>query len=407
MLIVILIIVSTIFLHYTGIIDGYELPKLVGVSMLVGVGVWMLWRKKGSVNLPLLAPISFYILFVALSFFRAHNLYEAYTQFGLDLMGVSIFWYVVNDIKKIDIDKIIDYFLVSVFVMMLISAYYGILDYKSYSIAPPMGNISFTVAVVMLAIPLGLYTIYRDFGTKYRVGFNAIGTFAMVAFLVNAGTDSAVLSLSLSILVTSIVIANRYISKPYLLGIYAIVLLIVLTGLNFNYKQIILKMEPRTAIWLNTTEMVKENSYVLGVGRGNFDLLYPKYSRFYDVDYGLANFHFVNNVHNDYLQLYAEVGLFGFFFFMVVIFGVLKTDMTVRSLALFTSIVSLLVWALFYFPFEQVTFVSLFWILAGLLWVVNNDKEDNSDISLGRSSLIFRGVLTTDSGRLSLEQGGY
>jgi len=405
--IVILIIVSTIFLHYIPIRDGYELPKLVGVSVLVGVGAWRLLRKKELVELPLLAPISLYLFFILLSFIQSVNLYESYIQFGLDLMGITIFWYIVNDIKKIDIDRIIDYFLASVFILMVISIYYGVftqIDQRDpYIIIPPMGNKSFTAAIIMLGIPLGFYAMYRDFDTKYKVGFQAINTFVMVTFLFNAAAEAAMLGLVISILATSLIIAHRYISKPHLVAIYVVMLSAILTSVSLYYQGILLKMEARTSIWLNTYEMIKDN--IFGIGRGNFNLLYPKYSRFHDVDYGMANFHFVNNTHNDYLQLYVEVGLFGFLAFMVILYRVVKTDMTARSLALFASAISMLAWAFFYFAFEQATFVALFWILIGLLWVTNEKDGSDSFVFEPSSRFIGRGI-EADS-RSLFERGGY
>jgi O-antigen ligase len=58
------------------------------------------------------------------------------------------------------------------------------------------------------------------------------------------------------------------------------------------------------------------NKPVLGWGLGTFPVVYPQYRSFY------TNF-FVNEAHNDYLQLLCEVGLLGFgtmVWFLVVVY---------------------------------------------------------------------------------------
>ncbi|MBI3019487.1 MAG: O-antigen ligase family protein [Deltaproteobacteria bacterium] len=85
--------------------------------------------------------------------------------------------------------------------------------------------------------------------------------------------------------------------------------------------------EQRLTIWNNTLHMGKDHLW-RGVGMGNFNLVYPLYEsredRYYmpvDNEWEL----FVRQTHNEYLQLFSELGLFGMALFMLVFYGIGKT----------------------------------------------------------------------------------
>ena len=69
-------------------------------------------------------------------------------------------------------------------------------------------------------------------------------------------------------------------------------------------------LELRLNIWTNTLEMIKEHP-LLGVGAGNHKVLYPIYSRRVVVEKVFSEDLQLSNVHNDYLQITAELGLLG------------------------------------------------------------------------------------------------
>ncbi|SHK02481.1 O-antigen ligase [Desulfatibacillum alkenivorans DSM 16219] len=66
----------------------------------------------------------------------------------------------------------------------------------------------------------------------------------------------------------------------------------------------------RLDIWANTLAMIKEHP-LLGVGMGSHKVLYPIYSRRAKVEGVFSEESQLSNVHNDYLQIAAELGLPG------------------------------------------------------------------------------------------------
>ena len=71
------------------------------------------------------------------------------------------------------------------------------------------------------------------------------------------------------------------------------------------------RLESRFPIWLNTVEMIRDHLFI-GVGAGNWMVFYPKYHLVAaaDLEIGLHKQHI--NTHQDYLEIFAELGVVGF-----------------------------------------------------------------------------------------------
>jgi len=67
----------------------------------------------------------------------------------------------------------------------------------------------------------------------------------------------------------------------------------------------------RLVFWQNTLAMARDHP-VLGVGLGNFKLQYPLYHRAAKIDWTFNEERQLERVHNDHLQILAELGLVGF-----------------------------------------------------------------------------------------------
>ncbi len=118
----------------------------------------------------------------------------------------------------------------------------------------------------------------------------------------------------------------------------------------------------RTFWWKNTWEMTKDNIW-LGVGLNNFKLIYPLYHRAVEVDWTFSEAKQVNRVHNDHLQMWVELGVFGFgayaSMFAVFIFLCVRVYLQAnernkaRVLFILLSVVAFLIIAFFSFPVER------------------------------------------------------
>jgi len=84
--------------------------------------------------------------------------------------------------------------------------------------------------------------------------------------------------------------------------------------------------ELRPFLWKDTIKIIKDFP-TLGTGLGTYCYIFPKY-RTFDLAYG-----FLRYAHSDYLQLIAEMGIFGLFFILAfLMFFIRKYVQTVKRL---------------------------------------------------------------------------
>jgi tetratricopeptide (TPR) repeat protein len=115
--------------------------------------------------------------------------------------------------------------------------------------------------------------------------------------------------------------------------------------------------------WENTLKMVKDHLWK-GVGLQNFKILYPLYHRAAAVDWSFKDEQQLTRVHNDHLQILAELGIFGFcayvalfvaalFMFWQIFFRARDEQIAFRALCIFLGVVGFVVNAAFCFPLER------------------------------------------------------
>ncbi len=133
----------------------------------------------------------------------------------------------------------------------------------------------------------------------------------------------------------------------------------------------------RILIWESTLKMIRDAPF-LGVGIGNYELVYPLYRTV--EEWRLSTRFVVGEAHNDYLQIAAETGLIGLACFLWLLARLFRTTFRLvktgdegwrrAGLALTGSLVALLVYAFFAFPLRNPTSSLHFWLFAGLLVAV-------------------------------------
>lgn len=172
----------------------------------------------------------------------------------------------------------------------------------------------------------------------------------------------------------------------------------------------------RILIWMAAVEMIKERPF-LGWGVGNFGVHYPEaqgkiLSRIENRDY-IPQANRSTRAHNDYLQIWAETGLFGIvlFFWIIVsfyreIFSFLKRKgvKNLSSSSLFLvffagASTSFLIHATVSFPFHIVQNGMVFWLILALTgkiikgkisWEEKGVEEFNKDEDFPEKKLSFR-----------------
>lgn len=144
---------------------------------------------------------------------------------------------------------------------------------------------------------------------------------------------------------------------------------------NFDVSQ-----ELRWAIYRNSMVMIKDHFW-LGVGLGNHKVHYPAYVRSAVVEKIFSEDSQLTNVHNDYIQAFAETGFIGFafllWFFGAIVFSAWRIiadssdpERRILAVALHGGILGILVMALFCFPFQRAIppFVLMIYLGVAAFW---------------------------------------
>ncbi|MBN1493903.1 MAG: tetratricopeptide repeat protein [Candidatus Omnitrophica bacterium] len=155
----------------------------------------------------------------------------------------------------------------------------------------------------------------------------------------------------------------------------------------------------RILIWQNTLKMVKEHLW-LGVGLGNFKINYQPY-RTRKEQLSTGPDVFVRRTHNDWLQTLAELGIFGFLFFLMIQGGLywMGHQLLVRSnnfqgqsltIGFMMSFGAVFFTAIYGFPLQSPNPCFTVWTLVGLFaafhWI-RWYKEDLRSVTPLRSRL--------------------
>ena len=133
----------------------------------------------------------------------------------------------------------------------------------------------------------------------------------------------------------------------------------------------------RLRLWRNTVRMGTEH-LGKGVGVGNFSVIYPRYKRSAVVDPVFSGAGEWHRAHNDYVQIFAELGLVGLFFLGWLFFALIKTSFALLGeetngklryllMGVMVALGGLAVSAFFSFPFQISTPTFVFVIYLGVL----------------------------------------
>ena len=147
----------------------------------------------------------------------------------------------------------------------------------------------------------------------------------------------------------------------------------------------------RVVVWEQTLDMIRDH-WVMGVGLGNWELLYPSYTKGERIRPGWVHL----RPHNDLLWIASELGLIGLGVFLWLLLKALRTlrDLVTREkegfcglllIAIAASLLAISGHSLFSFPKERIPPSLLFWgqlgVIAALVSLKQNEKPQHSDRS--------------------------
>ena len=332
------------------------------------------------------------------SFLWAHNIYESSALFSTWAIAFLAYFIVLNFFRSDDYVKILLFtifisgFLISIFgILQNVSESFNNILVQAMSPASTFSNRNLSAHYILLTFPLGIGFFLKS-KNKNSSLFFAIATSLMVAYLIYTISKAAYLSLFVQIVFIIFFTLKKKISlfkekKSVLL--FAIALFLVFafsagksgnTILSFPKKRIVSLFEkaeekkgflekakyvvynrPRTKAFIATSYMIKDN-FVKGVGIGNWYIHYPFYANYFKK----ATVPFYGEhkrCHNEYLEIFADLGIIGFIVFIWIGFSIfivgkkLLSNKTLDNFFLFFAIITALIGisidALFSFPFRQ------------------------------------------------------
>ena len=313
----------------------------------------------------------------------------------------------------------------------------NVLLYRSFK--HDFGNINFFTAFLVLKLPFVIYLFLKS-DSKFWKYISAVTIFTTTLSLYFAGSRTAILSIIIIFLTSSIYYIKRGLNnKPLLFkGVYLLLVpfisLFLMVNVNridkskmnsfktfYNYvptniKQVdkfyklnkeianspvkivkeedsftikLLKKTGRFEIWKTASNIFLSNP-MLGIGYGNFKM-YPKDDYYKNLSNSNGNFSRPNKVHNDFFEKFLETGIIGgilylmlFIFLISVFINQLKTKNKDIIFILLLSFSAYILDAFFNFPIERIPVQLLFIIVVAFLlaFTINNNSKEAKDSSV-------------------------
>lgn len=363
---------------YPGIFDLFSLPKTLFLSFLtIFLIIGLLYSSiNRRIALPQVGYLGLMLFAFLLSYKNVVNPWQYYFQVSLDLMGMFLFWYVCNKIKREEIPKVLAFF-VTVCVLLSLSAVVTYLVPGWNTVKGGrgglMGNTSFTGAIIGMALPAALYLIGYERTKNPFLFLGASLIFMLHIILLDSRTT--LIGVWIMAVIWAMLAVSRRLKRSMIESAFVIGVFVFCTFLLFQpYVSASMRLEGRFRFWQQAGQMVLDYP-VFGVGRGNFSMVFPVY--------GIIDFQphlFLRDLHNDFYQLLIEAGPLALLGFALFLLSLVKRVERVAlqdslSLSLFLSITAMVVHMLFNFPLEIAELAMPFWLFCGFLWV-GTKKED-------------------------------
>lgn len=336
-----------------------------------------------------------FVLVSGLSIIVADNKIEALIVFSelLTFFFVFISLYTISlDLKK----KFVDFIIALTFISLIIeiypslslfyenafldsNAFFRSNDYKGFS-----GNINISAFSIIYKVPLLFYLIFKYKSYYLNLLFSLILFFSTTVLIILL-SRGAVLALIFSIIL--LVLFSLYSKKRvYLLKSIFISFVCIssymsttnyiqsLNGENiFNDRMQTLNKGQEDESIAQRSRYFKAslqsiiNYPILGVGIGNWKIESIKYDAYKMTEYYVPFY-----VHNDFLQIGAEIGIIGLLFFVLFIIGsllevfkkIIKNDDLLISIFLFISLSNYVIDAMINFPtFRPISHIYLLFLV--------------------------------------------
>jgi len=353
---------------------------------------------------PVLVPVILLDIVAGFSVFHAYNYYLSLQVLVKQIAYQIPFFLFIYYARNIKFRTVA----VAVTVVSIIASIYGIAQFFNI-ISPPidpwgrpnpastMGLTNFTTDYFVMVIPLILTAFLTAQKNKYIQYSTYIGLLLAIAYIIIGKNRAGWIAL-LSSLPLYVVLFNKYKRDLHLTsdtrhllfytGIAIIFAIIMAIGFTKTGTELVQRGESifnlhypsnafRILVWESTIKGIKDNP-VFGIGLGNYPINIPLYEvdALKTIDW--QDLRYLNNAHNEYLQIMFELGIIGFLCFLWFIIEIFVAGIKsiqdaedsmqgLWNIALITGIVAALVSALFTFNLENPASAIMFWSFAGLI----------------------------------------
>ncbi len=417
----------------------YSTPKFAPIKelflqllVLLGLTMWALKMiTKGMIcwqESDLDKPVFLYLLLECLSLIWTINIYNSILAIPLCIAGPILFYIIINSIRE---QETIDKFLLTIIIIGLGMGIYGILQYLGVDfdfwkgnigrqkVMGLFGNVNYFAEYLILPLSLTIGLILAKNKIYNRlflfIALIAMGgalflTFTRGSYLAMAITVPVILFLCFKsavdeqnkkrykkiilyfILLAIIALAVIYIPHPFNRGDSALGKLrsrVTIESLTSGSSVL-----RRIATWKFTWMMI-EDYPLLGSGIGTYAYHSLKYQADFFAQGNNRDIYphgFAVQAHNEYLQIWSELGIVGLLIFLWIIFAYyrnifinlhkMEEKQKAIVIGLSGGVTAVLVDSLFGFPLQLAASISLFWMFMGFANVQISISKYNAQENL-------------------------
>jgi len=424
------LLISTPLIFYPYLMRIFNPPKELAFNILVIIGLMFWFLKMASreefkiSRTPLNLPILAFMTICVLSLIWSNSPMVSLLELPLFLAGPLLYFIIANNIKS---EHQINRLLTALLIITSILGIYGIFQYQGIDFAfwkgnvarsqvfGLFGNVNYFAEYLIVPLPLAISLFFAARNRTHKI-LLLVGILAMGGSLILTFTRGSYLAIGISSLfMFFLYFASRgkvFIKEYKKIFIFILAIIVLVTFIfaipnPLNKSGTVISkikgrisisqftkdssLKRREAIWGFTGLMIKDHP-LLGSGLGTFKYNSLSYqAQFFDqgenrrlYPYGIAD-----KVHNEYLQLGAEIGILGLGIFLWLIvayfnYGIkllkrLKDEYKQGTvIGLMGGVVAVLIDGIFGFPLHLPATLILFWLFIGLV-VSLNQSESHSE----------------------------
>jgi len=407
------------------------LPAKEAVSSVLVLLALMFWFLKmisreeiKFISKPLNFPLLSFMAICLLSLIWSNSFFVSLIELPLFLAGPLLYFVIINNINdERQINRILD-------ISLLIGALfgiYGILQYKGIDFSfwarnigrqqvfGLFGNVNYFAEYLIVPLPIAVSLFFAS-KNKMKKLLLLIGILAMASSLILTFTRGSYLAFGSALIVMFFLfLASRDINfiknnkKIFIIIILAVIMITSLffipTPLNKSGTAISkiksrisitqltqdFSIKRRIATWKFTVLMIKDHP-LLGSGIGTYKYNTLKYQAEFFAqgeNRSLYPYGFADKAHNEYLQLWAELGIIGLGIFAWLIISYFNCGLKILRklkdeykqgiiIGLMGAVVAVLIDGIFGFPLHLPATVILSWLALGLTVAVGLKDEANA-----------------------------